>query len=194
MNVGELTHRNPLSECVFTRACVLSVSPAPTFWSSHSGLPVLPRAEPFYWVLYSATLSPLVSRISLTSPDSVLFKWGGLLLESWEGAHHVKPILTLLTLLIFALLLSQLLKKSMRNPLVISRMWGEECTVLKDFGWGVAVWNSPTQSGSFAWKRVESCQAFRNPCLPRRICEGLTLKPVINLKARVCCFDHQIKD
>lgn len=45
----------------------------------------------FFFFFCSDTLSPLVSRISLTSPDSLPFKWAGLLLKGWEGAHHVKP-------------------------------------------------------------------------------------------------------
>lgn len=60
------------------------------FWSSLSGLSVLPCAKPFPAFFCSAPLSPLVSRISLTSPDSLPFKWVGLLLKGWEGAHHVK--------------------------------------------------------------------------------------------------------
>lgn len=57
-----------------------------------------------------ATLSPLVSRISLTSPHSLPFKWGGLPLKGWEGAHRVKPILTPLRLTL--LILSRLLWKN----------------------------------------------------------------------------------
>lgn len=59
VNVSEFTHKyhkwECVSECVFTRASVLSVQRL--FWSSLSGLPILPCAESFAAFLFSHSFS-----------------------------------------------------------------------------------------------------------------------------------------
>lgn len=73
----------------FASPSVLSVSPAPIFSSSLSGLsPAVCKA--FFLRFCSATLSPSVSRISLTSRASLPFKWGGLPLKGLRGCSPCK--------------------------------------------------------------------------------------------------------
>lgn len=129
INVGEFSpQESQMCVCVFLRVyspeLVSSLCLQHLYYGVHSAVFQRCHVQSLSLHFCSATLFPLVSRISLTSHNSPPFKWGGLLLKSWEGALHVKPILTLLTLLILALHLSQLAvkKKSMRIP-----QWSSGC-------------------------------------------------------------------
>lgn len=143
----------------FTSPSVLSVSPAPIFSSSLSGLsPAVCKA--FFLRFCSATLSPSVSRISLTSRASLPFKWGGLPLKGLRGCSPCKAYTHTADAphpcppSIWAPVKK---KKIHEKSPVITRMRGEECAVLKDFGCGGAVWNSNVRLSQEArWGRAYS--------------------------------------